>query len=358
MGTTIEAVATRRSRNPLGNRALRLADRAARDCLEQAGRTSGELDLLINVGVYRDKNLAEPALAALIQEDIGANPGHPPVAGHGTFSFDVDNGACGGLTAAYLLDGFLRSGAIHLGMVVASDVDPGASRGYRFRPVGGALLLGRDDAIPGLTDFHFETFPEYAGLFDSRVSWKERPGPRLPGRAAGRSVLTVREQPGYASQCLECTQVAVEKYAADHGFTIRELDLVATSGPFVEFPVELADAARDPARAGRRADERLASCAYRWTDRRPRSGASRRTARRGPDRALGRRRRGNHRRTCPVPPLGINQLGSAPALAACSASAAWSLCATSKRKAWSDFSATRRPANVSATAPTAPSGAR
>jgi 3-oxoacyl-[acyl-carrier-protein] synthase III len=240
MGTTIEAVATRRSQNPLGNRALRLADRAARDCLEQAGRTSGELDLLINVGVYRDKNLAEPALAALIQEDIGANPGHPPVAGHGTFSFDVDNGACGVLTAAYLLDGFLRSGAIHLGMVVASDVDPGASRGYRFRPVGGGLLLGRDDAIPGLTDFHFETFPEYAGLFDSRVSWKERPGPRLPGRAAGRSVLTVREQPGYASQCLECTQVAVEKYAADHGLTIRELDLVATSGPFVEFPVELA----------------------------------------------------------------------------------------------------------------------
>jgi 3-oxoacyl-[acyl-carrier-protein] synthase III len=53
-------------------------------------------------------------------------------------------------------------------------------------------------------------------------------------------VLTVREQPGYASQCLECTQLAVEKYAADHGLTIRELDLVATSGPFVEFPVELA----------------------------------------------------------------------------------------------------------------------
>jgi 3-oxoacyl-[acyl-carrier-protein] synthase III len=240
MGTTIEAVATRRSQNPLGNRALRLADRAARDCLEQAGRTSGELDLLINVGVYRDKNLAEPALAALIQEDIGANPGHPPVAGHGTFSFDVDNGACGGLTAAYLLDGFLRSGAIRLGMAVASDVDPGASRGYRFRPVGGALLLGWDDAIPGLTDFHFETFPEHAGLFDSRVSWKKRPGPRLPGTTGGRSVLTVREQPGYASQCLECTQLAVEKYAADHGLTIRELDLVATSGPFVEFPVELA----------------------------------------------------------------------------------------------------------------------
>jgi 3-oxoacyl-[acyl-carrier-protein] synthase III len=241
MGTTIEAVATSHSRNPIGNRALRLADRAARECLREAGHASDELDLLVNAGVYRDKNLAEPALAALIQEDIGANPGHPPVAGHGTFSFDVDNGACGALTAAYLLDGFLRSGAIRLGMAVASDVDPRASRGYRFSPVGGALLLGRDDAIPGLTDFDFQTFPEHAGLFDSRVSWKERRGPRLPGRPAGRSVLTVREQPGYASQCLDCSQVAVEKYAADHGLALRELDLVALSGPSAEFPTALAE---------------------------------------------------------------------------------------------------------------------
>jgi 3-oxoacyl-[acyl-carrier-protein] synthase III len=208
--------------------------------LRAAGRTSEELDLLINAGVYRDKNLAEPALAALIQEDIGANPGHPPVAGHGTFSFDVDNGACGVLTAAYLLDGFLRSGAIRLGMAVTSDVDPRASRGYRFPPAGGALLLGWDDATPGLTDFHFEAFPEHAGLFESRVSWKRRPGPRLPGRWGGRSVLTVREQPEYSSQCLDCAQVAIEKYAADRGLTISEVDLVVASGPSVGFREGLA----------------------------------------------------------------------------------------------------------------------
>jgi 3-oxoacyl-[acyl-carrier-protein] synthase III len=241
MGTTIEAVTTSHSRSPFGRRALRLADRAARDCLKEAGHGAEELDLLINAGVYRDKNLAEPALAALIQEDIGANPGHPPVVGHGTFSFDVSSGACGVLTAVYLLDGFLRSGTIGLGMAVASDVDPGASRGYRFPPVGGALLLGRDDAIPGLGDFHFETFPEHAGLFDSRVSWKKRPWPRLPGKLGGRNVLTVREQPGYVEACLDCAQVATEKYAADHGLTIRELDLVVASGPSAEFPDALAN---------------------------------------------------------------------------------------------------------------------
>ena len=70
--------------------ALELADVAARLCLERANRTADELDLLINAGVYHDKILSEPAFASLIQEDIGANLGHPAGAGRGTFSFDVN----------------------------------------------------------------------------------------------------------------------------------------------------------------------------------------------------------------------------------------------------------------------------
>ena len=58
--------------------ALEAVDAAARSCLDRAGRTAGELDLLINAGVYHDKILSEPAFASLIQEDIGANLSHPP----------------------------------------------------------------------------------------------------------------------------------------------------------------------------------------------------------------------------------------------------------------------------------------
>ena len=39
--------------------------------------------MLINVGMYREDNMGEPALAALIQEDIGANRGQPPTGGEG-----------------------------------------------------------------------------------------------------------------------------------------------------------------------------------------------------------------------------------------------------------------------------------
>ena len=55
--------------------------------------------MLINAGIYREDSMGEPALAALIQEDIGANLGQPPIGGHGTFSFDLLNGTCGVITA-------------------------------------------------------------------------------------------------------------------------------------------------------------------------------------------------------------------------------------------------------------------
>ena len=42
-----------------------------------AGRDAHDVDLLINAGIYRDRNLGEPAFAAMIQEDIGANPEDP-----------------------------------------------------------------------------------------------------------------------------------------------------------------------------------------------------------------------------------------------------------------------------------------
>ena len=61
-----------------------------------------DVDMLINAGIYREDNMGEPALAALIQEDIGANRGQPPIGGHGTFSFDLMNGTCGVISAIQL----------------------------------------------------------------------------------------------------------------------------------------------------------------------------------------------------------------------------------------------------------------
>ena len=94
MGTRIEgAVAHHHRGRVFGRGALHLSDAAAIECLAASGHRANELDLLINAGIYKDRNAAEPALASIIQEDIGANATSPPVVGHhGTFSFDVKGG--------------------------------------------------------------------------------------------------------------------------------------------------------------------------------------------------------------------------------------------------------------------------
>src|SRR6202008_976105 len=122
--------------------ALHLAVTAARSCLQQAGRDPDELDLLVNAGIYRDRNLGEPALAALIQEDIGANPEDPHGNAHGTFSFDISNGTCGILTGLQIVDGFLRSHTINCALITTSDADPGRgmSEHFPFSPALAALL--------------------------------------------------------------------------------------------------------------------------------------------------------------------------------------------------------------------------
>src|SRR5271156_2741385 len=131
-------------------------------------------------GIYRDRNLGEPALAALIQDDIGANPEDPHAGGHGTFSFDIANGACGVLTALQIVDGFLRTHSIQRALVVASDADPGhgMSEHFPFSATGAALLCGWTDNDYGLSRVSWvnvneaadddETFSATVGFADAR----------------------------------------------------------------------------------------------------------------------------------------------------------------------------------------------
>ncbi len=112
---------------------------AGRECLKQSD--DDRVYALINVGVYRDSNIVEPAVAALIQKRLGLGlrytPGQEPV-----LSFDLLNGPCGFLTAvgtaSVLLPG--RQGRC---LVVAGDGHPAkrGGRGFPYAEVGAAALL-------------------------------------------------------------------------------------------------------------------------------------------------------------------------------------------------------------------------
>ena len=235
MGARIEAVSALTSHGWRRPTARRLADAAARACLAHAGKEPGDMDMLINAGIYREDNMGEPALAALIQEDIGANLGQPPMEGRGTFSFDLINGTCGVITAIQLEAGLLRSGIIRLGAIVASDVDPDIKDRETafFRPAGGAMLLRWDDGLAGFTDFYAETFPEYEDLFVSGLVWQERHGLRILRQAAGQSQMVIEEKPGYEARLVDCAEEATRRFLHRLGMGMGEIDLLvpAPSSP-------------------------------------------------------------------------------------------------------------------------------
>lgn len=229
MATTIESVAVvagsarRRS-------ARKLADRAITTALDRAGVEARDVDLLVNAGIYHDRLLGEPALAALLQEDVGANPEDPHGRGRGTFSFDVANGAAGPLSALEIVDGFLRSGTIRRAVVVAGDADPGRgiAPGFPFDPVGAAVVCGWQPGDAGLAGFRWRAAPDAPA---------RRAVVQLEG---GRNRLALHEDEAFAAAAAEVAAGVVTELLAEHGVEPAAVGAVAAAPFDQSFVDELA----------------------------------------------------------------------------------------------------------------------
>jgi 3-oxoacyl-[acyl-carrier-protein] synthase-3 len=245
MRAAIEAVATCAERG-LGSRAL--AVRAAARALELAGREPHAVEMLVNAGVYRDEHIIEPAMAPFVQRGIGANGGFPPLRAAGTFSFDLSNGAAGPLTAMGVVAGFMRSGRVRSGLVVASDTDPEPARseGYPFAPAGGAILLRADAGPQGGSDgegfcwFQARTWSEHFALYEARLcGTDDATGNGAPGAAAQR--LRVRQDPAFLERCVDCAARTVEDVFHRRGLDIGTIDLLLVAPPVAPVAEQLAE---------------------------------------------------------------------------------------------------------------------
>ena len=232
MPTTIESVATA-TRHPWRRRSAHaLADAAAHRALDRAGLAAPDVDLLINAGLYHDRSLGEPALAALIQEDIGANPEDPHPGHHGTFSFDVANGACGMLTGLRIADGFLRAGTIRHALIVASDTRPGRrlAPGFPFGAAGAAMVCGWQAGGRGIQAIRFANPPSggHGATGDAGLEATVRFAHR-------RNMLTIVESPGHARAAAAHAGDVAEKLLADHGMTASDVGAVVANPLTAEF---------------------------------------------------------------------------------------------------------------------------
>jgi 3-oxoacyl-[acyl-carrier-protein] synthase III len=249
MGTIIDGLHVTHGKWRNRRSALQLAVTAAKGCLVHADTAPADLDLLINAGIYRDRNLGEPALAAIIQEDIGANPEDPHCDAHGTFSFDIANGACGVLTALQIADGFLRSHTISRALVVASDADPGrgASERFPFSPAGAALLCKWSDQDDGLGPVHWASKPDDGANFRAAIDFD-----------MSRNVLRFRKSAAMPTELAVAAAEAVRGCCDETGLNLADIPIIVAAPADRRYRAELATRLGFPAeRIVVAADERM-----------------------------------------------------------------------------------------------------
>lgn len=120
-----------------------LATRAGSACLNKAGVGVDQIHIVVNAGVFRDHNIVEPAVAALLQKRLGIGlryrTGRTPA-----FAFDLMNGGTGLLPALLSAQCLLGSGTLDYALVLAGDCHPSTERAvadFPYAPTGAALLL-------------------------------------------------------------------------------------------------------------------------------------------------------------------------------------------------------------------------
>lgn len=217
MGSVIASAGIARER-VAGTSSVALQVRAAKGCLRASGVLASDVGVLINAGVYRDRNIVEPAIASFIQRKIGANAalnGSP-----GTFSFDIGHGGCGLVTGLMLADGFLRSDPGRYGLVVAGDIEPvpGRSIGFSYEPAAAAVLLAEGPEDGGFLAFHNDTDETGLESYGGRIEWED-----------GTYSLVMHQSDTYADECLGLALDGLTALLRGVGLDVADVDLLIPS---------------------------------------------------------------------------------------------------------------------------------
>lgn len=254
MGAIIEAIATSESRSSSSAASsVGLAADAACQVLSRARRTPKDVGLIVNTGIYRDNNIGEPAMAPLIQHRLEEEMLGRGSDGSGAFSFDISNGACGLLTGIELVSGFVSSGSVERGLVVASDVNatPNVSD-FVCAPVGAAVLLARGRSEEGFTAFRSDTYAKYSDRFEAACHWLAE-DERIESAPGERHVIRLREAEDYVAQCARAAERSLAGFLDEHSLRLGDIDLIVPSQAPFGFPQAFA-AAVTPAVRSRCAD--------------------------------------------------------------------------------------------------------
>lgn len=148
--------------------AFALAVEAGTACIANSGIDISDIDLLINISMYRDQNIVEPAFACLIQKGLGLN--NDPLQNgmqKTTFSFDLTNGTLSFLNTIQIMDSMIKTAESSNALIVSCDGHPSQAKhmNFPFNSIGAAALLTRDRDITTRPQFFYDSSNNgYIGL--------------------------------------------------------------------------------------------------------------------------------------------------------------------------------------------------
>jgi len=222
MGTIIKATGI--SSDKTNKSSVYHAIEAGRLCVEAGGIENKDVDLLINVGIYRDENIGEPAMAALIQKGIGIKADYfRKQFEQAAFSFDLMNSSCGILNGIQVADSMLKTKKAKYAMIVSSDTHPSKKHDadFPFSCVGAAMLLEYDDNDEkGFKNIIFKNSKDLDHSLKGYINLKD-----TDVQATDRLTVSVPDE--YNQEILEFAGNTVNDYLALNDKDRKNLKLIA-----------------------------------------------------------------------------------------------------------------------------------
>ena len=199
---------------------LSLAVAAAADCLDRSPYAASDLEVVINCSItkFRDGIVQwlEPPMSVSIAEAIGAA---------NAVAFDEANACAGMMTGAFILNNWIRQGAIRRGMVVSgeyiSPVERNAARHVRsilsrelasltLGDAGAALILDRaPDGAPGIDYAGFTTIAEHSRLCLAYPAAHDA-GARMFTRARTIHQVAIADTPALLLEALDAAGISID----------------------------------------------------------------------------------------------------------------------------------------------------
>jgi 3-oxoacyl-[acyl-carrier-protein] synthase III len=230
----IESVGILPARSDSTGDAVSMLAAAARESLTRSRYHRGQIELMVNAGVYRNDFLCEPAVASLVAGRLQSDDVREDSADPGTLAFDLTCGSLGVLQACFAAANMIASGRFRTAMVMAAEIelnrDQCPTKRLGLEETGAALILDSStDDGPGFGNFHFQSFTRHIHRLASHSAV-----------TGGTTVLSFERDTEFEASCLECIRESVERLLAREGIGRSNIAVVLPPLTSVAFVSRLA----------------------------------------------------------------------------------------------------------------------